>query len=265
MTPTMLRLTLILCTLLCLSALAAADTGFLNRTVTVEGVAYRFQVYVPADWTPQQSWPVALFLHGYGESGDDGLLQTQIGIATAIRTHVADFKMIVVMPQCRKGKLWVDPDMQAQALAALEQSVTEFHGDPARLYLTGLSMGGYGSWEIAIHHPGKFAALAPICGGVQANFHLSDLHSSLVNDPKIADPYAEIAKRIGPVPVWIFHGDADESVPVEESRKMNQALVAAKANVRYTEYPGVGHNSWDQAYSEPEFIPWLLKQKLPQK
>jgi len=263
MHSTLLRLISILCALpLCA---AAADTGFLNRTVTVEGVPYRFQVYVPADWTPQQSWPVALFLHGYGESGDDGLLQTQIGIATAIRTHAAVLKLIVVMPQCRKGKLWVDPDMQAQALAALEQAVTEFHGDPARLYLTGLSMGGYGSWEMAIHHPGKFAALVPICGGVQPNKHLPDLHSSFVNDPKTSDPYAEIAKRIGSVPVWIFHGDADESVPVDESRKMNQALVAAKANVRYSEYPGVGHNSWDKAYSEPEFIPWLLAQKLPQK
>jgi predicted peptidase len=263
MHSTLLRLISILCALpLCA---LAADTGFLNRTVTLEGLSYRFQVYVPADWTPQQTWPVVLFLHGYGESGDDGLLQTQVGIATAIRTRAADFKLIVVMPQCRKGKLWVDPDMQGQALAALEQSVAEFRGDPTRLYLTGLSMGGYGSWEMAIHHPGKFAALVPICGGVAPNKHLPDLHSSLLNDPKIADPYAEIAKRIGPVPVWIFHGDADESVPVKESRGMNQALVAAKANVRYTEYPGVGHNSWDKAYSESEFIPWLVAQKLPQK
>lgn len=262
----MLRVALILSSvLICFAPASAADTGFLNRTVSVDGVTYRFQVYVPADWTPQQSWPVALFLHGSGERGDDGLLQTQVGIGTAIRTHANDFKLIVVLTQCRKGKIWGNPDMQTQALAALAQSVTEFHGDPARLYLTGLSMGGYGTWEIAMRHPKMFAAIVPICGGVHALADMPELHSSLTDDPKIADPYAEIARRIGSTPVWIFHGDADQSVPVDESRRMNQALLAIKANVRYTEYPGVGHNSWDNAYSEPELLPWLLGQKLQEK
>ena len=85
---------------------------------------------------------------------------------------------------------------------------------------------------------------------------------SLVDDPKVADPYAETARRVGKTPVWVFHGGADDTVPVEESRKMVAALRAANANVRYSEYPGVGHNSWDSAYAEPEFLPWMLRQSL---
>jgi predicted peptidase len=89
-----------------------------------------------------------------------------------------------------------------------------------------------------------------------------DARVNLAADPKVADPYAETARRIGSTPIWIFHGDADETVPVEESRKMAQALQNAHANVRYTEYPGIGHNAWDNAYAEPELVPWLLAQHL---
>lgn len=249
-----------------LSVLPAAarkrDTGFLNRTVTVNGVTYRFQVYVPADWDRHTKQPVLMFLHGSGERGDDGLVQTQVGLGTAIREQSAIYRFLVVMPQCRKDKLWTDADMQSQALAALEQVIHEFKGDRNALYLTGLSMGGYGTWEIAMKNPRIFAAIAPVCGGLHGTKDLPDMHSSLLNDPKISDPYAETARRISSTPVWVFHGDADPSVPVEESRKMVEALKAAKANVRYSEYPGVGHNSWDNAYAEKEFVPWLLTQHL---
>ena len=238
------------------------ETGFLDRTVTVIGEVYRYQVYVPQGFDSKKKWPVILFLHGVGERGNDGVLPTDVGIAHAIRLNESRFPFIVVIPQCRNDKRWIHPEMQAQALAALEQSIKEFHGDRDRLYLTGLSMGGYGTWNMTATQPGKFAAYVPICGGIFGPPKAPDARVSLAADPNVSDPYAETAKRIGSTPIWIFHGSADDTVPVEESRKMAQALQAAKANVRYTEYAGVGHNSWDRAYAEPELVSWLLSQKL---
>src|SRR5215471_3450169 len=124
------------------------ETGFLDRQISVGGQTYRYQVYVPKDYDPRKKWPIILFLHGVGERGDDGLQQTDIGIAHAIRKNASAFPFIVVMPQCRKDKRWIHADMQTQALAALEQATREFHGDRERTYLTGLSMGGYGTWDM---------------------------------------------------------------------------------------------------------------------
>jgi predicted peptidase len=244
------------------SASARVQTGFLDRTVSVSGRSYRYQVYVPADFRSKKSWPVILFLHGAGERGSDGLLQTDVGIGHAIRHDASRFPFIVVFPQCPKETIWADPDMQAQALAALDASINEFHGDRKHMYLTGLSMGGYGTWELASRNPGRFAALVPICGGVQPQKHWPQLHVTVVDDLKVTDPFAEIARRIGATPVWIFHGDADPLVPVEQSRHMAEALKAAGADYKYTEYPGVDHNSWDKAYAEPELVPWLLSKSL---
>ena len=238
------------------------ETGFLDRTVTVGDVTYRYQVFVPANFDRHKSWPIVLFLHGAGERGDNGLLQTDVGLGRAIRQYPRDLPFVVVMPQCRADRAWISADMQAQALAALEQSIKEFHADRNRVYLTGISMGGYGTWDLAAKYPTKFAAFVVICGGIHGPERFPQLHVSLVDDPNVSDPYAETARRIGKTPVWIFHGAADDAVPVEESRKMARALEDAHANVRYTEYPGVGHNSWDRAYAEPGLIDWLLEQKL---
>jgi len=237
-------------------AAAKTDTGFVDRTVRIGKEVYRYQVFVPEGWNKSRKWPVILFLHGAGERGDDGLQQTQVGIATAIRWHRDRFPAVVVMPQCRKSLWWPEATMLEMALKSLDQSMKEFKGDPARVYLTGLSMGGYGTWAIASKFPGRFAALVPICGGVQAPRNLPSLSASSGG----VDPYAEVAKKIGRTPVWIFHGAADTTVPPVESRRMNDALKAAGGNVRYDEYPGVGHNSWDKAYAEEELIKWLLSQ-----
>ena len=250
---------LILCAI---SASARVETGFLDRTVSVGGGSYRYQVYVPADFRSKKSWPVILFLHGAGERGSDGLLQTDVGIGHAIRLDASRFPFLVVLPQCGRGKIWGEPDMQAQALAALDASIQEFHGDRKRVYLTGLSMGGFGTWELAARNPGRFAAIVPICAGVQPPEGWPQLRVTLIDDPKITDPFAEVARRIGSTPVWIFHGDADPAVPVEQSRHMAAALKAAGADFKYTEYPGVGHFSWDKAYGEPELVPWLLAKSL---
>ncbi len=242
------------------------ETGFLDRTISVGGETYRYQVFVPNNWNKHQKWPVILFLHGYGERGVTGLLQTDVGIGHAIRKYPGELPFIVVMPQCRADKattVWTnDPAMEQQALAALDASIHEFHGDPNRVYLTGLSMGGYATWDLAAKYPHRFAAYAPICGGIHGPPEYPEVGVALAKDPKISDPYAETARLIGSTPVWMFHGDADPSVPVEESRKMYAALQAAHANVKYTEYPGVPHNSWDKAYAEPDLFPWLLQHKL---
>jgi predicted peptidase len=242
------------------AAAAANETGFLNRKVTVEGTDYRFVVYLPPDWTAERKWPVMLFLHGAGERGDDGLIQSEVGLGGAIRRHVDRYPAVVVMPQCRRNIWWTEPSMMAQALAALDQSVKEFSGDTDRLYLTGLSMGGYGTWGIGAKYPGKFAALAPVCGGIRLPAKVAQQQQQ--SDNGSTDPYAEAAKKVGGTPVWVFHGGADPTVPVTESRKMVEAIKSASGNVRYTEYEGVGHNSWDKAYNEPEFPTWVLAQRL---
>lgn len=238
------------------------QTGFLDRTVTVDAVTYRYQVFVPSNFDPHKKWPVILFLHGAGERGDNGLVQADVGLGHAIRKYAGEFPFVVVMPQCRSNHVWTQPEMQAQALASLDQAMKEFKGDKDRVYLTGLSMGGYGTWDLAGKNLGRFAAFVPICGGISAPGTFAALHVGLVDDPKVTDPYAETARRIGSTPVWIFHGSDDPLVPVEESRKMAKALEAAKANFHYTEYPGVGHESWNKAYAEPTLFPWLLEQKL---
>ena len=236
------------------------DTGFLNRTVAVGGVTYNYQVFVPSNWSKKVKWPVILFLHGYGEEGDDGLVQTQVGLATAIRKQVDRFPTVVVIPQCRKKDWWTSPAMEAQALKALDQTMKEFKGDPQRVYLTGLSMGGFGTWGFASGHPAEFAALVPICGGIRDPDAAEIPNYRDVDNS--ADPYVATAQKIGKTPVWVFHGEADPVVPVTESRQMVAALKAAGGNVRYTEYPGVKHESWDNAYAEPDLFPWLLAQKL---
>jgi predicted peptidase len=236
------------------------ETGFLDRTVTLGGTKYKYQVFVPDNWTPSKKWPVILFLHGVGERGDDGLAQTDIGLGSAIRMNRSRFPAIVVMPQCRKNVWWFDPPMDDLAMAALAQAEKEFQGDPRRVYLTGLSMGGYGAWHLAAKYPGKFAALAPVCGGILRP------EEARVHPPQEKKPYTDAAKKIGGnTPVWIFHGAMDDTVPVTESRRMAEAMKALGGEVRYTEYPGVGHDSWNKAYAETELFTWMLSKTLRSK
>jgi predicted peptidase len=156
--------------------------------------------------------------------------------------------------------------MATLALKTLDKTVKEFNGDPQRLYVTGISMGGFGTWTLAAKAPGKFAAIVPICGFV--NLKRPDLPAErksfvLKDDPfaKSPDSYMAAASQISKVPTWIFHGGADPVIPPEESRRMFQALKASGFDVKYTEYEGVEHNSWDRAYAEPDLVPWLLSQR----
>ncbi len=219
------------------SAAATIPTGFLNKCMTVDGVERTYVVYVPRDYDAGRSWPLVVFLHGMGERGDDGLLATAVGIGNAIRFHQDRFPCVVVMPQCPADKTWVAAFPHIDE--ALQLTREEYSIDPDRITLTGLSMGGYGTWAYGARHNEVFAALMPICGGGKA-----------------AD-----APDLSKLPIWAFHGGSDSVVSPEESRKMVKAVQEAGGDVRYTEYPGVDHNSWDNAYGDPEAIAWLLGQK----
>jgi len=237
----------------------AEQSQFAERSVTSGDATYKYRIYVPSEKSDKAP-PVMLFLHGAGERGSDNEAQTKVGLAPAI-SQQKDFPFIVVMPQCPRGRWWSEPDMQAQALKALEQTIEEFKCDQSRVYLTGLSMGGYGLWAIAASHPGKFAALAPVCGGVRPPRPVP-VQPGTLDMSKMENPYAFVAEKVGKTPVWVFHGGADSVVPVTESQKMVEALKAIGGNVKYTEYEGVGHNSWDKAYSESELYKWMLTHTL---
>ncbi len=244
--------------------LGKPGTGFLDRIISIDGSVYKYQVFVPENWSPKKKWPIILFLHGAGERGSDGLLQTEIGMPSAIRRDRSRFPALVVMPQCPVSRWWAEPAIAAVALAALAATSREFRGDPKKTYLTGLSMGGYGTWALAANNPGKFAALVPICGGIAAPATVLGERPDLVQAgyPDAPASYREVATKLGKTPIWTFHGDADPIVPVEGSRKMVEALKVAGGNVLYTEYPGVDHDSWDKAYAEPELMPWMLSKSL---
>jgi predicted peptidase len=168
------------------------------------------------------------------------------------------------MPQCPKNLWWILPPTDDLAMTALQEAIKEFHGDAQRTYLTGISMGAFGAWHLAEKYPGRFAALVVICGGIRPPEHsrkaLPDL--AQLTPPDSPKSYSDAAARVGKIPVWIFHGAQDDIVPVTESQRMNQAMEQIGGEVRYTEYPGVGHASWNKAYDEPKLFPWLFSKSL---
>jgi predicted peptidase len=234
-------------------------TGFLNRTVVLNGVAYPFVVYVPRDWTPSRAWPVILFLHGAGERGSDGLRPTQVGLGSAIRFAPERVPAVVVFPQAPLEERWIGLPAEA-AMDALAQASAEFHGDPERTYLTGLSLGGFGTWHLALLHPHTFAALVPVCSGIVPHGSASSVRQSPLTQAA-GDPYRFTAEQLHHLPVWMFHGADDDVIFPSESRSMQAALQVAGGKVRYTEYPKTGHNAWDRAYAEADLWTWLFQQR----
>lgn len=232
-----------------------AEPEFLDRTIALDGIEYRYQVYVPQNYTTANAWPAILFLHGAGERGNDGLKQTQVGLGRALRLQPERWPAIVIMPQVPTGENWQGRAGEV-AMAALDATIAEFPVDSSRIYLTGISMGGNGTWYLGYKHADRFAAFVAICGFVT----LGDRYPAFVANA--TDAYKDLAKALSHKPVWLVHGDADVVVPVEESRRMARELEAVGAEIHYTELPGVNHNSWDAAYEDAELITWLFQQRL---
>jgi len=220
--------------------------GFLYKTLTLDDETYAYCVYVPPDYSTEQRWPLILALCGSGERGTDGFLQTDVGIGRAIRRRHQDIPAIVVMPQCRPETSWTG-SMARLALRCVEVASQEYRIDPDRLYLTGLSLGGQGAWLIGAEAADHFAAIVPICGFVEWN-----------EQSGLMERIAPILKN---VPIWCFHGEKDDAVPVERSRDMVAALRRVGGKVKYTEYAGGGHAIWDRVYGDPELWKWLFAQK----
>lgn len=247
-----------------------ADTGFLDRQVTLNGQTYAYQVYVPQDYTSTKAWPIVVNLHGNGAQGSDALLPTLRGIADQIRQHRDRFPVIAVIPQCAVGKRWLYPEMEQLAMAELDATVREFRVDATRIYLTGFSMGATGVYRIAAKWPERFAALVAIAGRVEpaSNYPPQDIQADRQANTFVAeaDPFAALAARIKTVPMWIAHGDADETVPVDQSRRLVPALKRMGADVRYTEIAGANHvGGADKTYGDSGVLAWLLAQRRAPK
>lgn len=256
-----------LVTLLCFVASAHAEqVGTLGEfevhRIVFTGGEYRdepFQYLVlppPGGAEAGKTYPLVLFLHGAGERGNDPQkLLIHFPTQMAQPEWRTKFPCFLVVPQCRDGKQWVnapwsdkestplavEPSDQSQmAMAVLDEARGNLPVDPDRIYLTGLSMGGYGAWELAMRRPELFAALAPCCGGGDESQ----------------------AARLKDLPVWTAHGDGDTVVWPIRTRRMVEAVKQAGGKIQYTEYAGVGHNSWTPFYADVNgVVPWMFEQR----
>lgn len=241
---------------------APATGQFVARQLEFEGRQFRYQVFVPATTaTSPGARPLVLFLHGSGERGDDGLKPTLAGIGPWLTQNMDTFPALVVFPQVPEGEEWRGRNAR-MALAVLDAASKEFAADPRRIYLTGISMGGYGSWELALTRPSQFAAMVPICGALRAP--RADRPGLMVDQvANAADPYHSAVSRLRDVPTWIFHGALDALVPTTDDRAIAAASQQLGAGFRYTEYPDVQHNAWDPTYRNPAMWEWMWSQKRP--
>jgi len=240
-------------------SLAQAARLYLDRTVMVEhdGIELQFSwrlLEPPADASGRR-YPVVLFLHGAGERGTDNLRQLQYLPAWLAEPEERKARpCYVIAPQCRPGSRWADVAWDAKhsspaneaptadlaaAIAMLDEVLAMPAADPDRVYVTGMSMGGFGTWDLAARMPERFAALLVVCGG---------------GDERVA------SRLIG-IPTWVAHGADDRAVPVARSRTMVAALEAAGGRPTYVELPGVGHDAWTPTYRDPAVLDWLFGQR----
>ncbi len=200
-----------------------------------------YLLYLPEGYALQteQQWPLLVFLHGSGERGND-LEKVKVHGPPKLAEQGQKFPFIILSPQCPDKRDW-----DAETLYALVKDIaSRYRVNEHRVYVTGLSMGGWATWDLAMAYPGYFAAIAPVCGRIDRNY------------PRRAD-------ELKSMPVWAFHGAADDVVPVTETAKMIKILQDAGGNARITIYPGAGHDSWTETYNNPELYEWLLKQSRP--
>jgi len=209
----------------------ASATFTLQRTL-------KYLVQLPDGYEGGDSkWPLLVFLHGSGERGDN-LKQVEVNGPPKLIAAGKRLPFIVVSPQCPDGLPWYGPEIDA----LVGQLVHTYRVDARRVYLTGLSLGGYGVWDAAIFNPERFAAIMPVCGGGYC---------------------AEDAARLKHVPVWAFHGGKDPYVPLQDAKDYVAAVVAAGGDAKLTIYPEGGHDVWTETYNNPEIYTWLLAHVRP--
>ncbi len=201
----------------------------------------KYLLFLPEGYGQQEKrWPLMLFLHGAGERGDD-LNKVKVHGPPKIVEKQKDFPFIIVSPQCPEDDWWTQKT--EVLINLLDDIVAQYDVDVDRVYLTGLSMGGYGSWALASEYPDRFAAVVPICGGGNR------IMSIFLKD----------------MPIWAFHGAKDSVVPVEESKDLVEAINARGGNAKLTIYPEANHDSWTETYNNQEVYDWLLEHRLTKK
>jgi predicted peptidase len=237
------------------STMAADDMAVKNQEKKVfkgrseKSLELQYLLFLPQTYKEDQAkkWPLMLFLHGAGERGSDIAKVTVHGPPKLVKER-SDFPFLLVSPQCPAGQTWSDEAL----LGLLDEVIQEYRVDKSRVYLTGLSMGGYGTWSLGLRNPDRFAAIAPICGG-------GDFLPILLPPPG----KESFLKRL---PVWVFHGGKDDVVPLTESERMVTALKKiGNETVKLTVYPEAGHDSWTETYNNQELYDWFLQHKISAK
>jgi predicted peptidase len=212
-------------------------TGFLTQSMMLDGRERNYAVFIPRSYTPHRRHPAIVFLHGFFESGSDGVKCLSAGLGPRIAENPDPFPFIVIFPHSSGS--WAGPDRQRLALATLDAAQRRWSIDPDRVILAGLSFGGRGAYEIGSRYPERFAAIVPVCG------------------PRALD-------RVEPLthlPVWAFHNAADPFVPASDSRRMISAINAAGGQAQLTVFPALGHDCWSQALDESDLLHWMLTQR----
>lgn len=223
-------LVLILATLIHCSSAQAAQTA--DRFEIKRSLDYL--LFLPENYDAASQFPLIVFLHGAGERGSNIELVKKHGPPKIVESQPG-FSFIVLSPQCPTGQRWNAPDV----MALVEHIKSTRKVDADRIYLTGLSMGGYGTWDLAGNYPYEFAAIAPICGGGNPRY----------------------ARRFSHLPTWVFHGAKDQVVPIAQSEVMVEAMEAAGGTPKFTIYPEANHDSWTKSYENPELYNWFLRHK----
>ena len=210
-----------------------------NKSIKKD-ISLKYWLYLPAEYgKAEKKWPLMMFLHGIGECGNDLNKVSSIGLAK-LASEGKEFPFIIISPQCPSDVWWSDiPD----ELVALFDDVSDSYDvDKSRLYVTGLSLGGFGTWRLIETYPDKFAAAAPICGAG------NDMVAFL---------------RLKKLPIWVFHGAKDQAIPLAKSQVMVDAIKrAGNENIKFTIYPEAGHDSWTETYNNPELYEWFLEKSI---
>ncbi|NAY93282.1 phospholipase [Muricauda sp. JGD-17] len=232
-------------------------TKYEKKEFVAAGKTLPYRILLPQNFQSNKRYPVVLFLHGSGERGYDNQAQLTHGASLFLKEKLREkYPAIVVFPQCSVNSSWSKIDVNGDfpnrefifyedaeptsdmilLEGLLKQIGKTYKVDKRRIYVGGLSMGGFGTFELVRRNPKLFAAAFPICGGA---------------NPRISD-------QLKKLDWWVFHGAADKVVPEKCSGQMVEAMKEKGINVKYSVYPGVGHNSWDNAFAEPELLPWLF-------